>query len=107
LFGANGYKSKVKTALTARFPKTAEFLRQQKEQDEGASKLATALQKLEAQAVIHKTADRIRKQRPEMFLATIHDSILIFPDDLCYAQHVFQDELRKLKINAKLKGQSL
>ena len=46
------------------------------------NRLALALQKWEADLVIFRICDRIRRERPECWIATIHDAIACLESDV-------------------------
>jgi hypothetical protein len=104
LFGANGYRSKIKKTFEAEFPKVAEFIRDIKSR-KSASEFAILLQNLESKFVIHKCCERIRKERG-IFLQTIHDSIICLPQHAEYVKKLMEEEFERLNIsiNLKIKG---
>ena len=83
------------TALTFRaydtlFPGLMEAVEKWKEDD--YTRLPKAMQRVEAYVMYQVICERIRRERPETWLATIHDSILCHPDDAEYIRSVMVEE---------------
>ena len=82
----------------------AGYIRQAKENDH--AQLAVRLQRAEAHFVVRTACERIRRERPEMFLATIHDCLMALPGDADYARSVMTEEFAalglKLSVETKL-----
>ena len=93
LYAKNGFSSPIKSLFSREFPEVARFLRKVKADYETWK---TLLQKKEADFIIHGVADRIRKERRGMFLATIHDSLVCQPENKEYVAGVMRDEFAKL-----------
>ncbi len=83
-FARLGAKHAIKTLFKREFPEVWRFIEEVKKKD--YKKLARLLQRSEAQFVIYSVSERIRKENPEMFVATIHDSILHLPTDSVYVR---------------------
>ena len=62
------------------------------------NKLALALQKWEANLVIFKVCDRIRRERPECWIATIHDAVACLETDVPFVVQTMEQELKALGI---------
>lgn len=71
------------------FPTIFQFIREFKEKD--YTNLAIQLQRAESKAIIHGCIRRIRKERPDMFVSTIHDSIVCEPENLVYIGSIIED----------------
>jgi hypothetical protein len=56
------------------------------------TRLPKAMQRLESYVIFQMICDRIRRERPETWLATIHDSIVCHPRDAGYVESVMADE---------------
>ena len=93
-FSRNGYSNATKRAFRGEFPAVAEFMHKVKEKDHG--RLAVELQRAEARFVIRTVCERIRREQPGMFLATIHDCLMTLPDDAAYARSVMVEEAARL-----------
>jgi hypothetical protein len=111
LFSTNhapAQKLPVKRLFDKLFPEMAEFIRQQKKgqrtegDDTPHGKLAIKAQYQESKFVIYTVCERIRKERPGCWIATIHDSILSLPDNVEYVLAVMRDEFRKLGVSPRL-----
>ena len=75
------------------FPTIFGFIRQFKEED--YKNLAIKLQRAESNIIINDCIRRIRIERPLMFVATIHDSIVCEPYNLVYVQGIIEDAFVK------------
>ena len=62
------------------------------------NKLALSLQRWEANLVIFRICDRIRRERPECWIATIHDAIACLERDVPFVVEVVEQELKALGI---------
>ena len=65
--------------------------------------LAQKAQTYERQYVIDTVCDRLRRERPDMFATTIHDSVLMSRDDAEFVRLVMLDEFSKHNLNPTLK----
>src|SRR5207249_2059121 len=79
-YSKNGYRSPLKRLFTSMFAEVAEYIKSVKAKD--YVRLARMMQRAEARFVIGRVCDRLRKSAPEMFVATIHDSLLVKPEDV-------------------------
>ena len=102
-FSRNGYSNATKRAFRGEFPEVAEYIRRIKEKDH--TQLAIKLQHAEAHFVIRTVCERIRKERPEMFVGTVHDCLMVIPEDAEYAQSVMVEEFATLglKLSVEVK----
>ena len=89
LFKRNGYRSPIKTQFTKDFPEVAAFWAKCKAKD--PKTFAKLLQRAEAKFVIYTVVDTLRRMQPDMFVATIHDSILTTPDNLEVVKQVITE----------------
>jgi hypothetical protein len=64
-------------------------------------------QKAEVSFVIFGVCERIRQERPECWVTTIHDSVLCLPDDGEYVRGVMLAEFAKLDVNPRLEVKQL
>ena len=71
------------------FPTIFKFIREYKHED--YTNLAIQLQRAESKAIINECVRKIRNDNPDMFISTIHDSIVVEPDNLEYAKQVIED----------------
>jgi len=62
------------------------------------NRLALDLQRWEANLVIFKICDRIRRERPECWIATIHDAIACLERDMPYVVETTEQELEAIGI---------
>ena len=61
------------------------------------------LQNFEATVFIYRVCGRIMKEKPDLFVATIHDSVLTTPENVEYVETVIRDEFAKLGVTPTLK----
>lgn len=99
-FARLGERHPIKTLFKQEFPSVWEFIEKIKKKD--YKKLARLLQRSEAQFVIYTVCERIRKENPELFVATIHDSILHLAKDSGYIRAVLEGEFAKYGLKPKL-----
>jgi len=74
------------------------------------NRLAIDLQRWEANLVIFRVCDRIRRERPETWIATIHDAVACLESDVTYVVAVMEQELKTLGIvlaPGKLQGKPM
>ncbi len=62
------------------------------------NRLALELQKWEANIVIFKICDRIRRQCPDCWIATIHDAVACLEKDMPFVVRTVEEELKALGI---------
>jgi hypothetical protein len=111
LFAPNGHrcqKTKIKKTLDREFPTIAAFIRRQKDgkptvgNPKPWNKLARTLQKEECNFVVFTVCERIRKERPELFVGTIHDSLLCRSQEVGYLQTVLVEEFARVGTTPRL-----
>jgi hypothetical protein len=112
LFASNGsphQRLPVKQLFDAQFPKMATFIHYMKDgkkteaNPKPHNKLAKLAQKTEANFVIYDgVCERIRRERPDCWLGTIHDSLLMLPGDVDYGLAVMRAEFAKLGVEPRL-----
>lgn len=104
-FSKNRYTNEVKRLFNAEFPGIATLIEKIKAKDH--TKLAQVLQRAEAQYIIHGVCETIRKERPEIPVVTIHDSILTTPGHAEYVLQIMRDEFAVYRINPRLEAVNL
>ena len=62
------------------------------------NKLALSLQRWEANLVIFKICDRIRRERPDVWIGTIHDAVVCLEKDVPFVVETVIQELKALGI---------
>ena len=111
LFAANfaaAQKLPVKRLFDKLFPEMAEFIREQKKgqktkhDQKPHGRFAVAAQYEESKFIIYSVCNRIRKERPDCWLATVHDSILTLPDNVEYVISVMTEEFARLGVSPRL-----
>ena len=111
LFSANyaaAQKLPVKKLFNRLFRSMAEFIREQKkgqktkDTDKPEGKFAIKAQYQESKFIIYSVCERIRRERPNCWIATVHDSILTRPDDVAYVISVMTEEFARLGVSPRL-----
>ena len=70
-------------------------------------KASHCLQWIESTFVFDTIIARIMNERPDMFAATIHDAIVVEPENAAYVQGLIEDAFREKGIAVKLKIEDL
>jgi hypothetical protein len=105
-FGKNDSRSRTKRAFRKRFPEVAALLDEIKADDH--AELARLLQRAESDFVVRTVCERLRRERPGMFVATIHDSIVTNSrEDAATILETMREEFVKLGIEPKLEIEDL
>ncbi len=89
--------ARVFDAIEELYPKIIPHLKSGKQGD--YRRLAHNMQRAESYYMFQMVCDRIWRERPDTFLATIHDSILCKPEDMDYVYGVMMDEMNSLGMN--------
>jgi hypothetical protein len=74
------------------------------------NRLALELQKWEANLVIFRICDGIRRERPDVWIATIHDAVVCLERDVPFVLGTVEEELKALGITlatGKLAGKPM
>jgi len=72
--------------------------------------LALSLQRWEANLVVFRICDRIRRERPDVWIGTIHDAIVCLEKDVPFGLGVVEQELKALGVTlapGKLVGKAM
>lgn len=94
-------RAKFKRDFKNRFPQTYEIFRRLKVKNHTA--LAHLLQRIESLIMIQNVVVRISKERPELPIFTIHDSVVTTVGNEKYVASVIQEEVLRLTgLNAQL-----
>ena len=111
LFAPNDHKFAdlpVWKLFAAEFPAIVDFCRRMKagkktdDNDHPHNLLARLAQKMEANFVIFTVCERIRREKPDIWLLTIHDSILTLPEHADYILSVMRDEFARRNVAPRL-----
>lgn len=103
VFGRTNQEAKAARRLEAVFPKLFHFLRHVKQEKKGNKWLAHLLTRIESKLMLDSAALRISQERPDMFMTTIHDSIMVEPDNVQYVKSVLTDVYRQQDLDVHLK----
>jgi hypothetical protein len=74
------------------------------------NKLALSLQRWEANLVIFRICDRIRRERPDVWIGTIHDAVVCLEKDVPFVVETTTQELKTLGVtlaHGKLVGKPM
>ena len=112
LFATNGspyQRLPVKQLFDAEFPKMARFIRDMKDEKKTTTNpkphnaLARLAQRSEANFLIYGgVCERIRREKPDCWLGTIHDSLLMLPESAEYVRGVMLEEFGRLGVRPML-----
>jgi hypothetical protein len=98
---APAQKLPVKRLFDRLFPAMATFLREEKQRkDYGA--FAIKAQYQESKFVIYTVCERVRRDKPDCWIGTVHDSVLILPQHVEYVLAVMKEEFAKLGVAPRL-----
>ena len=104
-FAKNGFRSTAKSIFEREFPKMAAFIRNVKEND--YKRLARQMQIAERKFVIDTVCERLKRLEPEMFMSTIHDSVVAQKSDCDLVLSVMKDEFVRRGVNPRLEWQDV
>ena len=91
--------ARVFAAVESLYPEIVPHLRAGKQGD--YRRLSHNMQRAESYYIFQMVCNKVWRERPETFLATIHDSLLVKPSDLDYAYGVMMSEMRSLGMELK------
>lgn len=100
-FGRPWHHNKVSAVLDGLFPTAMESMRRIKRQD--YCRLAHLAQRIESAFMFGRVVPRIMAERPQLFVSTIHDSILTTTGDEEYVRNVMLYELARLGLSPQVK----
>jgi hypothetical protein len=115
LFAPPGHRNErlpVWRLFCREFPAIADFCRHTKSSKATAAntkpwnKLAQIAQRREVRYMIFGVCERIRRERPNCWVNTVHDSLYCLPDDAEYCMSVMADEFAKLGVHPYLEPKS-
>ena len=98
---AEPFQWKVIKAFQELYPKVWDYTLDARNKD--YKQLSRRLQHTESQFVFNQCVSRIRSEQPDIWLATIHDSIICLPDNVKYVEFIIRDEFAKINVFPKLK----
>lgn len=90
------YRGWLWQRFEGRFPAVARFVRDAKSRD--YRRLAYLMQGEESAFFIDRCCGRIMRERPDLPLLTIHDSLVTLPEHVKYVQGVIDDEFAKMDV---------
>jgi len=101
LFDRPSHRNRVQEAIGRAFPGVLEALARLKQGD--YRRAAHLAQRLESRLVIEQCVGRLARERPELLVSTIHDSILTAAGDEEVIRGVMVDEFRNLGVEPTLR----
>jgi len=93
LFGRNAQATAVSRMLDRRFPTLMAFIRRVKRGDH--RRLAHLAQRTESQFVFGQVLSRLLRERPDLFVTTIHDSVMTTIGSENYVRGIMLHEFRR------------
>ena len=103
VFGQSEREAKEAKRVEQIFPKIFYFLRHLKQEKKGNKWLAHLLTRIESKLILDTAVGRIAAERPDMFLTTIHDSIMVEPENVQYVKEILDEVYRQQDLKAHLK----
>jgi hypothetical protein len=103
-FDKPGHPNAVAAVLDQLFPAVMEAMRRMKQGD--YRRLAHFAQRIESAFMFGRVVPRIMDLRPDLFVATIHDSILTTAGDADLVRQVMLDEFAQLGLSPQVKIES-
>jgi hypothetical protein len=102
LFGKNSPNSKYDKKFSEIFPTIHRFIKSYKKENKSYKILSHVLQKMESEFVFNKVVKTIMGKAPEIYLITIHDSIMVPKsyEKLCrdIFNNIFNEEFKKIEV---------
>ena len=98
---ADPEQARVFRVMDRLYPSVMKFVRRSKDSD--YRHLSQRMQRMESYFVFNCVCERIRREYPEMWIATIHDSILCRAEEVEVVRCIMQDEFFKLNASAVLR----
>ena len=93
--------AKIIDAVRKLFPGVMEFVEATKQHDH--RHLACNLQRTEGFIIFQMICNQIHMQRPDTFVATIHDAVLTTPDAADYVMQVMKEQLAACGLHPRIK----
>ena len=100
LYAKNGFRTFLKSAFEREFPAIATFIHRLKVKD--YKRPAQQMQEAERKFVIDTVCKRLFKERPTIFVTTVHDAILARTKDCDFVLEVMKDEFAQLGVIPRL-----
>ncbi|MHA1949689.1 MAG: hypothetical protein ACW99G_07225 [Candidatus Thorarchaeota archaeon] len=101
LFCKNYWKSKNKSKFEELFPSVTKVITELKKKD--YTSLSKHLQRMESAAMINGVVRRCMEEHPDMFITTIHDSVLCKEKDLEIIQNIMLQVFEEFDMIPKLR----
>jgi len=101
MYSKNHWKSPMKDHFASKYPSIANMLAFLKSDDYRHA--SHVIQNVEATIFIHRICSWLQRERPDLPIVTIHDSIATIPAAIAYVENVIRDEFRHIGIKPTLK----
>jgi hypothetical protein len=105
LFDKPWHRNKVSEVMQGLFPTVMQDMREIKRPDH--RRLAHFAQRIESAFMFGRVVPRIMELRPNLFISTIHDSILTTAGDADLVRQVMLDEFERLGVSPQVKVEPL
>jgi len=104
IYDKDSHRNAVYRVLDQQFPTLMSFTREVKRGD--YRRLAQLAQRAESRFMYGQVVPRLMRERPGLFVATIHDSVLVPRGEEEYVRDVMASEFRRLGVNPTLRIQT-
>lgn len=101
LYDKPHHRNRVHDVLEARFPFVMDFLERAKRDD--FRRLAHAAQRIESQFIFERVIPRVMAERPDLFVSTIHDSVLTTVGNEGHIRQIMLDEFARLGMEPQVR----
>jgi len=105
LYAKNGLKSTAKSVFEMEFPRMGAFIRSVKTKDH--KRLSKQMQVAERKFVIDTVCERLKRLRSDMFITTIHDSIVARKPDCDLVLSVMKEAFAEKGVHPRLEWQDV
>jgi hypothetical protein len=100
-YGRPGLRNAASSFLDEHFPTVMRSMREMKRPD--YCRLAHFAQRIESRYMYWQVVPRIMELRPDLFVSTIHDSILTTAGNADFVQYIMLDEFARLGLSPQVK----
>jgi hypothetical protein len=100
LYAKPSLRTPVRTVLERLFPSVMQAMRRIKTPNH--RRLAHFAQRIESQFMFGRVMSRIMEERPDLFVSTIHDSILTTDGDADFVRQVMLDEFTRMGLSPQV-----
>jgi hypothetical protein len=101
LFKKVFFGKRMSKTFSMLFPNISKFIKKVKKKD--YKRLAWMMQRIESKIIISKVCGRIMEEHPDLFISTIHDSIMTVPAGVEIVRQIMIEEFNNLGISPKIR----